>query len=76
MWEVQFKAYGVQFSPSAELSHFLSAVVVFFCGWLSRVAVVQGFSFPEKVTVKQCYRLLGNSLNVHVVAKLISILLE
>ncbi|NXT14361.1 TRDMT methyltransferase, partial [Prunella fulvescens] len=32
--------------------------------------------FPEKVTVKQCYRLLGNSLNVHVVAKLISILLE
>ncbi|NXG07594.1 TRDMT methyltransferase, partial [Sakesphorus luctuosus] len=33
------------------------------------------FGFPEKVTVKQCYRLLGNSLNVHVVAKLISILL-
>ncbi|NWV03371.1 TRDMT methyltransferase, partial [Ptilonorhynchus violaceus] len=34
------------------------------------------FGFPEKVTIKQCYRLLGNSLNVHVVAKLISILLE
>ncbi|NWS00620.1 TRDMT methyltransferase, partial [Motacilla alba] len=34
------------------------------------------FGFPEKITVKQCYRLLGNSLNVHVVAKLISILLE
>ncbi|XP_054130233.1 tRNA (cytosine(38)-C(5))-methyltransferase isoform X2 [Melozone crissalis] len=34
------------------------------------------FGFPEKVTVKQRYRLLGNSLNVHVVAKLISILLE
>uniref|UniRef100_A0A8C3X7I1 tRNA (cytosine(38)-C(5))-methyltransferase n=2 Tax=Cyanoderma ruficeps TaxID=181631 RepID=A0A8C3X7I1_9PASS len=34
------------------------------------------FGFPEKVTVKQCYRLLGNSLNVRVVAKLISILLE
>ncbi|XP_023776029.1 tRNA (cytosine(38)-C(5))-methyltransferase isoform X2 [Cyanistes caeruleus] len=34
------------------------------------------FGFPEKVTVKQCYRLLGNSLNVHVVAKLISFLLE
>ncbi|NWT50725.1 TRDMT methyltransferase, partial [Erythrocercus mccallii] len=34
------------------------------------------FGFPEKVTAKQCYRLLGNSLNVHVVAKLISILLE
>ncbi|KFQ89734.1 tRNA (cytosine(38)-C(5))-methyltransferase, partial [Phoenicopterus ruber ruber] len=34
------------------------------------------FGFPDKVTIKQCYRLLGNSLNVHVVAKLISILLE
>ncbi|NXO21970.1 TRDMT methyltransferase, partial [Cisticola juncidis] len=34
------------------------------------------FGFPEKLTIKQCYRLLGNSLNVHVVAKLISILLE
>ncbi|NXF03044.1 TRDMT methyltransferase, partial [Smithornis capensis] len=33
------------------------------------------FGFPEKVTIKQCYRLLGNSLNVHVVARLISILL-
>ncbi|XP_077879481.1 tRNA (cytosine(38)-C(5))-methyltransferase isoform X1 [Ictidomys tridecemlineatus] len=32
------------------------------------------FGFPEKITVKQCYRLLGNSLNVHVVAKLIKIL--
>ncbi|XP_061442462.1 tRNA (cytosine(38)-C(5))-methyltransferase isoform X2 [Rhineura floridana] len=32
------------------------------------------FSFPDKVTIKQCYRLLGNSLNVHVVAKLILIL--
>ncbi|XP_047377344.1 tRNA (cytosine(38)-C(5))-methyltransferase isoform X1 [Sciurus carolinensis] len=34
------------------------------------------FGFPEKITVKQCYRLLGNSLNVHVVAKLIKILCE
>ncbi|NXJ97613.1 TRDMT methyltransferase, partial [Corythaixoides concolor] len=33
------------------------------------------FGFPDEVTIKQCYRLLGNSLNVHVVAKLISILL-
>ncbi|NXK03599.1 TRDMT methyltransferase, partial [Herpetotheres cachinnans] len=33
------------------------------------------FGFPDKVTIKQRYRLLGNSLNVHVVAKLISILL-
>ncbi|XP_008690261.1 tRNA (cytosine(38)-C(5))-methyltransferase isoform X2 [Ursus maritimus] len=34
------------------------------------------FGFPEKITVKQRYRLLGNSLNVHVVAKLIKILYE
>uniref|UniRef100_A0A8C9AUE5 tRNA (cytosine(38)-C(5))-methyltransferase n=1 Tax=Prolemur simus TaxID=1328070 RepID=A0A8C9AUE5_PROSS len=34
------------------------------------------FGFPEKITVKQRYRLLGNSLNVHVVAKLIRILYE
>ncbi|NWJ04349.1 TRDMT methyltransferase, partial [Crypturellus undulatus] len=33
------------------------------------------FGFPDKVTIKQRYRLLGNSLNVHVVAKLISLLL-
>ncbi|XP_048367269.1 tRNA (cytosine(38)-C(5))-methyltransferase isoform X6 [Sphaerodactylus townsendi] len=32
------------------------------------------FDFPGNVTMKQCYRLLGNSLNVHVVAKLISVL--
>ncbi|KAM6161905.1 tRNA (cytosine(38)-C(5))-methyltransferase isoform 4-T4 [Erethizon dorsatum] len=34
------------------------------------------FGFPKKITMKQCYRLLGNSLNVHVVAKLIKILYE
>ncbi|XP_045870033.1 tRNA (cytosine(38)-C(5))-methyltransferase isoform X2 [Meles meles] len=34
------------------------------------------FGFPEKITVKQRYRLLGNSLNVHVVAQLIKILCE
>ncbi|NXQ80115.1 TRDMT methyltransferase, partial [Nyctibius grandis] len=33
------------------------------------------FGFPDKVTTKQCYRLLGNSLNVHVVAKMICVLL-
>ncbi|XP_014394003.1 PREDICTED: tRNA (cytosine(38)-C(5))-methyltransferase isoform X3 [Myotis brandtii] len=32
------------------------------------------FGFPENITVKQRYRLLGNSLNVHVVAKLIKVL--
>nr|XP_042134018.1 tRNA (cytosine(38)-C(5))-methyltransferase isoform X3 [Peromyscus maniculatus bairdii] len=44
------------------------------------IANLQGFppefGFPEKITVKQRYRLLGNSLNVHVVAKLIRILCE
>ncbi|XP_011362670.1 tRNA (cytosine(38)-C(5))-methyltransferase isoform X3 [Pteropus medius] len=34
------------------------------------------FGFPETVTMKQRYRLLGNSLNVHIVAKLIKILCE
>ncbi|XP_028620718.1 tRNA (cytosine(38)-C(5))-methyltransferase [Grammomys surdaster] len=44
------------------------------------VANLQGFppefGFPEKTTVKQRYRLLGNSLNVHVVAKLLTVLCE
>ncbi|KAM5158115.1 tRNA (cytosine(38)-C(5))-methyltransferase isoform 2-T2 [Mantella aurantiaca] len=34
------------------------------------------FGFPEKVTMKQRYRLLGNSLNVHIVARLITLLLQ
>ncbi|KAM9673717.1 tRNA (cytosine(38)-C(5))-methyltransferase isoform 4-T4 [Trichechus inunguis] len=34
------------------------------------------FGFPEMVTVKQRYCLLGNSLNVHIVAKLIKILYQ
>ncbi|XP_066137154.1 tRNA (cytosine(38)-C(5))-methyltransferase isoform X1 [Saccopteryx bilineata] len=34
------------------------------------------FGFPENITVKQRYRLLGNSLNVQVVAKLIKFLVE
>ncbi|XP_031224908.1 tRNA (cytosine(38)-C(5))-methyltransferase isoform X2 [Mastomys coucha] len=34
------------------------------------------FGFPEKTTVKQRYRLLGNSLNVHVVAELLTVLCE
>ncbi|XP_069067649.1 tRNA (cytosine(38)-C(5))-methyltransferase [Pleurodeles waltl] len=36
----------------------------------------QSFDFPDKVTVRQRYRLLGNSLNVHIVAQLISRLLR
>ncbi|XP_077124417.1 tRNA (cytosine(38)-C(5))-methyltransferase isoform X2 [Ranitomeya variabilis] len=34
------------------------------------------FDFPDKIRTKQRYRLLGNSLNVHIVAKLISLLLQ
>ncbi|PIO39972.1 hypothetical protein AB205_0037170 [Aquarana catesbeiana] len=34
------------------------------------------FGFPEKITSKQRYRLLGNSLNVHIVARLITLLLQ
>ncbi|XP_034180360.1 tRNA (cytosine(38)-C(5))-methyltransferase isoform X1 [Osmia lignaria lignaria] len=32
------------------------------------------FTFPETLTCKQKYRLLGNSINVHVVSRLISLL--
>ncbi|XP_069816759.1 tRNA (cytosine(38)-C(5))-methyltransferase [Dendropsophus ebraccatus] len=34
------------------------------------------FGFPDKITTKQQYRLLGNSLNVRIVAKLIALLLQ
>ncbi|CAI9532958.1 unnamed protein product [Staurois parvus] len=34
------------------------------------------FGFPEKITSKQRYRLLGNSLNVHIVARLVTLLLQ
>ncbi|XP_018419524.1 PREDICTED: tRNA (cytosine(38)-C(5))-methyltransferase [Nanorana parkeri] len=34
------------------------------------------FGLPEKISVKQSYRLLGNSLNVHIVARLITLLLQ
>lgn len=34
------------------------------------------FSFPEKTTLKQKYRLLGNSVNVHVIALLIALMTE
>lgn len=43
------------------------------------IGAVMGFPptlhFPEKITAKQAWRLLGNSLNVQVVAVLMSILL-
>ncbi|XP_066539715.1 tRNA (cytosine(38)-C(5))-methyltransferase isoform X2 [Hoplias malabaricus] len=34
------------------------------------------FSFPPNISVKQQYRVLGNSLNVHVVAKLINLIIS
>ncbi|XP_078090896.1 tRNA (cytosine(38)-C(5))-methyltransferase isoform X2 [Mustelus asterias] len=34
------------------------------------------FNFPEKISLRQSYRLLGNSLNIHVVAKLIRLMVE
>ncbi|EDV28696.1 uncharacterized protein TRIADDRAFT_49657 [Trichoplax adhaerens] len=33
------------------------------------------FNFPENATKKQCYRLLGNSLNVHVASELLKLLI-
>lgn len=38
------------------------------------MAFPSDFSFPDQLTNKQKYRLLGNSLNVHVVAVLIKLL--
>jgi len=32
------------------------------------------FTFPQTVTTKQCFKLLGNSVNVHVIASLIALL--
>ncbi|KAL6488687.1 hypothetical protein MHYP_G00024280 [Metynnis hypsauchen] len=34
------------------------------------------FTFPPRISVKQQYRVLGNSLNVHVVAKLINLMVS
>uniref|UniRef100_A0A8D0CDP1 tRNA (cytosine(38)-C(5))-methyltransferase n=1 Tax=Scleropages formosus TaxID=113540 RepID=A0A8D0CDP1_SCLFO len=34
------------------------------------------FGFPEKTSIKQQYRVLGNSLNVHVVARLIKLMVQ
>ncbi|KAM4606645.1 tRNA (cytosine(38)-C(5))-methyltransferase [Polymixia lowei] len=36
----------------------------------------QSFSFPEKISTKQQNRVLGNSLNVHVVARLIHLMVS
>ncbi|XP_013172626.1 PREDICTED: tRNA (cytosine(38)-C(5))-methyltransferase [Papilio xuthus] len=34
------------------------------------------YKFPETITIKQCYRLLGNSINVKVVSELLKLLFD
>ncbi|OWR55521.1 DNA cytosine-5 methyltransferase [Danaus plexippus plexippus] len=36
----------------------------------------KSYKFPERTTTKQCYRLLGNSVNVKVISELLKILFE
>ncbi|CAG9561416.1 unnamed protein product [Danaus chrysippus] len=36
----------------------------------------KSYKFPEKTTTKQCYRLLGNSVNVKVISELLKLLFE
>ncbi|CAH0761357.1 unnamed protein product [Diatraea saccharalis] len=40
------------------------------------MAFPETYSFPETITLKQCYRLLGNSVNVKVISELIKLLFE
>lgn len=40
------------------------------------MAFPKNYSFPETITTKQCYRLLGNSVNVKVVSELLKILFD
>ncbi|OWK59675.1 tRNA (cytosine(38)-C(5))-methyltransferase [Lonchura striata] len=69
--------FPLEFGNDEIIEHGQISAVYYMTLTTSDVALyVFVLGFPEKVTVKQCYRLLGNSLNVHVVAKLISILLE
>ncbi|CAH2090853.1 unnamed protein product [Euphydryas editha] len=43
---------------------------------LSIMMFPKNYSFPENITTKQCYRLLGNSVNVKVISELLKILFE
>lgn len=43
---------------------------------LSLMSFPQSYTFPDCVTLKQCYRLLGNSVNVKVICELLKILFE
>lgn len=41
---------------------------------LSLMTFPETYSFPTTVTTKQCYRLLGNSVNIKVISELLKIL--
>lgn len=43
---------------------------------LSLMSFPQCYSFPDNVTLKQCYRLLGNSVNVKVISELLKIIFD
>lgn len=43
---------------------------------LSLMSFPQYYSFPGNITLKQCYRLLGNSVNVKVISELLKILFD
>lgn len=43
---------------------------------LSLMCFPKSYRFPKNITTKQCYRLLGNSVNVKVISELLKILFE
>ncbi|XP_045766568.1 tRNA (cytosine(38)-C(5))-methyltransferase [Maniola jurtina] len=46
------------------------------CEVLRLMSFPQNYKFPSNVTTKQCYRLLGNSVNVKVISELLKILFD
>ena len=58
-------------SPAFHLRYFSCREIANLMGFPEK-----SFTFPPTTTIKQRYRLLGNSLNVHVVSKLIKLLLD
>lgn len=43
---------------------------------LALMAFPEDYNFPANITMKQCYRLLGNSVNVKVISELLKILFD
>ncbi|XP_053606175.1 tRNA (cytosine(38)-C(5))-methyltransferase [Plodia interpunctella] len=43
---------------------------------LALMAFPKNYAFPDNITMKQCYRLLGNSVNVKVISELLKILFD